>query len=78
MLFSFRVLYTLQVILDRKAEMLAKIKEGKNSEDEDTKRKAFLDLLLDMHISDPKNFTESDVQEEVDSFMFAVSKIVCF
>lgn len=39
------------------------------------KKKAFLDLLLDLHLADPKHFSETDVQEEVDSFMFAVSLI---
>lgn len=53
--------------------MLEKMKAGK-LEDEG-KRKAFLDLLLDMHISDPKGLTEYDIQEEVDSFMFAVNHL---
>nr|XP_054930711.1 cytochrome P450 4c3-like isoform X4 [Dermacentor andersoni] len=33
-------------------------------------RKPFLDILLREHIKDPKNFTEEDVREEVDTFMF--------
>lgn len=66
----------LQVILDRKAEMLEKMTERKGIEVDYTNRKAFLDLLLDLHIKDPKNFTELDVQEEVDSFMFAVSSLI--
>ncbi|XP_054724723.1 cytochrome P450 4C1-like [Uloborus diversus] len=72
--------FTRQVILNRKAEMTEKLKSEKNHsksenvlapEGEDEKRKAFLDLLLDMHLSDPESFTEYDIQEEVDSFMFA-------
>ncbi|GIY91741.1 cytochrome P450 4V2 [Caerostris extrusa] len=34
------------------------------------KRKAFLELLLELHLQDP-SFTEEDVREEVDTFMFA-------
>lgn len=35
-------------------------------------RLAFLDLLLQQHFKDPKNFTTEDVKEEADTFMFAV------
>lgn len=34
-------------------------------------RLAFLDLLLQQHFKDPKNFTIDDVKEEADTFMFA-------
>ncbi|GFT20305.1 cytochrome P450 4C1, partial [Nephila pilipes] len=34
------------------------------------KQKAFLELLLEHHLKDP-SFTEEDVREEVDTFMFA-------
>lgn len=34
-------------------------------------RLAFLDLLLQHHFKDPKNFTIDDVKEEADTFMFA-------
>ncbi|GBN81354.1 hypothetical protein AVEN_14454-1 [Araneus ventricosus] len=34
-------------------------------------RKPFLELLLEYHLKDP-SFTEEDVREEVDTFMFAV------
>ncbi|GBN35911.1 hypothetical protein AVEN_39779-1 [Araneus ventricosus] len=34
------------------------------------KRKPFLELLLEYHLKDP-SFTEKDVREEVDTFMFA-------
>ncbi|GBO17473.1 Cytochrome P450 4C1 [Araneus ventricosus] len=34
-------------------------------------RKPFLELLLEYHLKDP-SFTEEDVREEIDTFMFAV------
>ncbi|CAL1293282.1 unnamed protein product, partial [Larinioides sclopetarius] len=34
------------------------------------KRKPFLELLLEYHLKDP-SFTEKDIREEVDTFMFA-------
>ena len=34
-------------------------------------RLAFLDLLLQQHFKDPKNFTIDDIKEETDTFMFA-------
>ena len=37
----------------------------------DTK-KAFLDLLLDLDYMNPGLFSEADIQEEVDTFMFEV------
>ncbi|CAL1289342.1 unnamed protein product, partial [Larinioides sclopetarius] len=64
--------FTRKVIIERKSELLVRLKNKDatlNTNPE--KKKAFMDLLLDMHLSDPKNFTERDIQEEVDSFMFA-------
>ncbi|KAG8196949.1 hypothetical protein JTE90_009008 [Oedothorax gibbosus] len=64
--------FTSKVIADRKKEMMSKmLTSGESSEPRSDKKKAFMDLLLDMHLSDPKHFTERDIQEEVDSFMFA-------
>ncbi|GIY91175.1 cytochrome P450 4c3 [Caerostris darwini] len=64
--------FTRKVISERKAERLAKFKNNNSIVNKEAdKRKAFMDLLLDLHLSDPKNFTERDIQEEVDSFMFA-------
>ncbi|GFT66227.1 cytochrome P450 4V2 [Trichonephila clavipes] len=46
-------------------------KNGPNeSPSERKKRRAFLDLLLEHHLIDP-SFTEEDIREEVDLFMFA-------
>ncbi|GIY30983.1 cytochrome P450 4c3 [Caerostris extrusa] len=64
--------FTRKVISERKEERLAKFKNNNSIVNKEAdKRKAFMDLLLDLHLSDPKNFTEKDIQEEVDSFMFA-------
>ncbi|XP_035232503.1 cytochrome P450 4c3-like [Stegodyphus dumicola] len=62
--------FTRQVIQEKKAEVLSKLQIGEESGSE-KKRKVFLDLLLDLHLCDPEKFTEEDIQEEVDSFMFA-------
>lgn len=66
--------FSKKVIQNRKKEFRAK----KKAEDacqvahcEDRKKKAFLDLLLDLHMTGKENLSERDVQEEVDSFMFA-------
>ena len=34
------------------------------------KKKAFLDLLLEVELNDGLRFSNSDIQEEVDTFMF--------
>uniref|UniRef100_A0A1E1X3R4 Putative cytochrome p450 4c3-like protein n=1 Tax=Amblyomma aureolatum TaxID=187763 RepID=A0A1E1X3R4_9ACAR len=72
--------FTLKVIRERKEEILscpelqAAIEEAPEENDvyglRGKIRKPFLDILLREHIKDPENFTEEDVREEVDTFMF--------
>ncbi|GFS61340.1 cytochrome P450 4c3 [Nephila pilipes] len=69
--------FTRGVIRERKAYIIGEMKSGTdmeeafNTDNFGTKRKkAFLDLLLSEHLSDPK-FTEEDITEEVNTFMFA-------
>ncbi|GBM97371.1 Cytochrome P450 4V2 [Araneus ventricosus] len=68
--------FTRKVIKDKKADMIAsgklspvtdKAPEG--SPMQRKRRKAFLELLLEHHLKDP-TFTEEDIREEVDTFMF--------
>ncbi|XP_076330036.1 cytochrome P450 4c3-like [Tachypleus tridentatus] len=70
--------FTRQVIRARKSEKLKqKMLENEENYHHDEigsgykrKRQAFLDLLLEHHLKD-NTLTEDDMQEEVDSFMFA-------
>ncbi|XP_054724724.1 cytochrome P450 4c3-like [Uloborus diversus] len=69
--------FTRGVIRERKQFIMSEVKGGSNLEDAFKKddygmkrRKAFLDLLLYEHLSDPC-FTEEDITEEVNTFMFA-------
>ncbi|CAH1400225.1 unnamed protein product [Nezara viridula] len=61
-----------QVIEQRKALFQAE-KNGSqnNGHKKNDRRKAFLDLLLELEDSHPGLFTESDMMEEVDTFMIA-------
>ncbi|XP_035228283.1 cytochrome P450 4V2-like, partial [Stegodyphus dumicola] len=58
-------------ITNQRLESL-KLEEENNEYNENLKRgsKSFLDLLLEQHVKDP-SFTLEDVQEEVNTFMFA-------
>lgn len=58
--------FTEKVIQERKLGRIAKTEEA--SEDGVKKRKAFLDLLLDAG----SDLTDTDLREEVDTFMFEV------
>lgn len=72
--------FTLKVIRERKREILScpelqeSLEETSSESDvygmKGKARKPFLDILLREHIKDPENFTEEDVREEVDTFMF--------
>ncbi|GIY72349.1 cytochrome P450 4C1 [Caerostris darwini] len=67
---------TRKVIKDKKAEIIANRKLNPVVETAPDgnpmlrkKRKAFLELLMEYHLKDP-TFTEEDIREEVDTFMF--------
>lgn len=51
--------------------MVKQRRKGKNEDSVKSKRKAFLELLLEHHLMD-ESFTEENIQEEVDTFMFEV------
>lgn len=60
-----------QVIRKRKKMLLSGRKQCAN-EQEGKCAKAFLDLLIKHHLQD-NSFTEEDISEEVNTFLFAVS-----
>lgn len=67
--------FTMNVIRERKSKILAQMeRNGKeqNPENYENKRKrlAFMDLLIEQHLKSPKDFTEVNIREEVDTFMF--------
>ncbi|XP_046916561.1 cytochrome P450 4c3 [Dermatophagoides farinae] len=62
--------FTLNVIKERKNEIVKQKNLDLNA-NENGRRLAFMDLLIEQHLKDPKHFTESDIREEVDTFMVA-------
>ncbi|GIY25302.1 cytochrome P450 4C1 [Caerostris darwini] len=63
---------TRKVIKEKKEDMLASRENGSEiapPPEERKRRKVFLELLLELHLNDP-SFTEEDIREEVDTFMF--------
>ncbi|KAM7303354.1 cytochrome P450 4c3 [Ixodes scapularis] len=72
--------FTREVVAERKKDMKATLNSGFLLDDEEDngcnymkRKRPFLDTLLLEHFKDPKNITEEDMREEVDTFMLAAS-----
>lgn len=58
------------VIVKRKQEVMNE-KHANNNMNEGVSRRAFLHSLIEHHLDSPLEFTEEDIREEVNTFMFA-------